>query len=53
LIKKPNKKEKEIYNTHITVKPIELMKKLIEIFSKPQHTILDPFMGSGSTGVAA
>ena len=28
------------------------MKKLIDIFTKPGHVILDPFMGSGTTGVA-
>ncbi len=28
------------------------MKWCIELFSKPGDTILDPFMGSGTTGVA-
>jgi site-specific DNA-methyltransferase (adenine-specific) len=28
------------------------MVKLIEMFTQPNQTILDPFMGSGTTGVA-
>jgi site-specific DNA-methyltransferase (adenine-specific) len=41
-----------LYNNHITVKPIALIKYLISIFSKKGSTILDPFMGSGTTAVA-
>ena len=37
---------------HPTQKPVELMKWCIEKVSKPGDTILDPFMGSGTTGVA-
>jgi len=37
---------------HPTVKPIKLMEKLIEIHSIQNMTILDPFMGSGTTGIA-
>ena len=37
---------------HPTQKPVELMKWCIDIAGNPQ-TILDPFMGSGTTGVAA
>lgn len=40
-------------NVHPTVKPIELMRRIIRGLSKPGHTIVDPFMGSGTTGVAA
>jgi DNA modification methylase len=40
-------------NFHPTVKPIELMRRLIRLVSKPGHTIIDPFLGSGTTGVAA
>ena len=36
---------------HPTQKPSELMMQLVEMFSKEGETILDPFMGSGSTGV--
>lgn len=43
------------YNTnhHPTVKPIRLMEYLIRLITPPGGTVLDPFMGSGSTGVAA
>lgn len=37
---------------HPTQKPVELMKWLIESYSNEGDTILDPFMGSGTTGVA-
>jgi site-specific DNA-methyltransferase (adenine-specific) len=37
---------------HPTEKPVELMKYYIENSSNENDTILDPFMGSGSTGVA-
>lgn len=38
---------------HPTQKPIELMEKIILNSSKPGDVVLDTFMGSGSTGVAA
>jgi site-specific DNA-methyltransferase (adenine-specific)/modification methylase len=40
-------------NTHPTVKPLPLMKWCIEQCKNNPQTILDPFMGSGTTGVAA
>lgn len=40
-------------NIHPTVKPLKLMSYLITIGSRPGDTILDPFMGSGTTGVAS
>jgi DNA modification methylase len=40
-------------NTHPTVKPIELMKYLCRMVTPKGGTVLDPFMGSGSTGMAA
>jgi site-specific DNA-methyltransferase (adenine-specific) len=40
-------------NFHPTVKPIELMRRLIRLVSRPGGTIIDPFMGSGTCGVAA
>jgi site-specific DNA-methyltransferase (adenine-specific) len=40
-------------NTHPTVKPTELMRWLIRLVTPPAGIILDPFGGSGSTGVAA
>ena len=51
LISKPNKEEKGEYNTHITVKPLAIVEHLIKIFSKEKSIILDPFMGSGTTGI--
>ncbi|WP_390549835.1 DNA-methyltransferase [Qipengyuania sp. MTN3-11] len=38
---------------HETQKPQRLMRQLVELFSHEEQTILDPFMGSGTTGVAA
>ncbi len=40
-------------NHHPTVKPIELMRYLIRLVVPPGGTVLDPFSGSGSTGLAA
>jgi len=40
-------------NDHPTVKPIELMRYLCRLITPPGGAILDPFMGSGSTGLAA
>ncbi len=37
---------------HPTCKPVPLMEKYVRILVKPLGTILDPFMGSGTTGVA-
>jgi len=39
-------------NDHATVKPLELMKYLIKLVTQPKGIVLDPFMGSGSTGLA-
>jgi site-specific DNA-methyltransferase (adenine-specific) len=40
-------------NGHATVKPISLMQWLIKLVTPPGGIILDPFLGSGSTGCAA
>ena len=40
-------------NTHPTVKPTDLMRYLCRLITPPHGVILDPFMGSGSTGKAA
>jgi len=40
-------------NFHPTVKPTELMKYLIRLVTPKDGIVLDPFMGSGSTGKAA
>lgn len=51
-VKKPSTKEKGKNNHHLTVKPLRLMQHLIQIFSKQGQMILDPFNGSGTTGLA-
>jgi DNA modification methylase len=40
-------------NTHPTVKPVDLMGWLVRLVCSPGGLVLDPFAGSGSTGVAA
>lgn len=40
-------------NHHPTVKPTQLMRYLCRMVTRPNGVILDPFMGSGSTGKAA
>lgn len=40
-------------NNHPTVKPIKLMEYLCKLVTPPNGKILDPFMGSGTTGIAA
>ena len=42
-----------VKNHHPTVKPTELMRYLVRMVTPPGGTVLDPFMGSGSTGKAA
>ena len=52
--RKPNTGHvQKIRNHHPTVKPTELMKYLCRLVTQPGGTVLDPFMGSGSTGKAA
>ena len=43
----------EYRNTHPTVKPTNLMRYLTRLVTPPGGTVLDPFMGSGSTGRGA
>jgi hypothetical protein len=50
---KTSKRERGEGNNHPTVKPIALMRYLCRLVTPPGGTILDPFMGSGSTGLAA
>ena len=40
-------------NHHPTVKPISLMAYLVRLVTPPNGTVLDPFLGSGTTGCAA
>lgn len=50
---KASKKDRGEGNNHPTVKPINLMKYLCRLVTPPNGIVLDPFCGSGSTGVAA
>ena len=50
---KVGKKERGTGNNHPTMKPIKLMSYLVRLVTPPNGTVLDPFMGSGSTGIAA
>ena len=50
---KTSKRERGEGNNHPTVKPIALMSHLCRLVTPPGGTVLDPFMGSGSTGMAA
>ena len=43
----------QVGNNHPTVKPVELMKYLVRLVTPPNSKVLDPFCGSGSTGMAA
>tara|TARA_R100001440_G_scaffold36469_2_gene55591 strand:- start:5197 stop:6471 length:1275 start_codon:yes stop_codon:yes gene_type:complete len=43
----------EIRNSHPTVKPVKLMRWLIRLVTPKHGIVLDPFTGSGTTGVAA
>jgi len=50
---KASKDDRESDNNHPTVKPTTLMAYLCRLVTPPGGTVLDPFMGSGSTGKAA
>lgn len=41
------------YGKHPTQKPVSLLEKMILLLSNENEVVFDPFMGSGSTGVAA
>lgn len=44
---------KPVGNGHPTVKPIDVMRWLVRLVTPPGGTVLDPFTGSGTTGIAA
>jgi DNA modification methylase len=44
---------RKLGNNHPTVKPVALMRYLIQLVTPAGSRVLDPFMGSGSTGMAA
>lgn len=46
-----NQKDKKLFN-HPTIKPLDITEKIIRNSSKEGQLIYDPFMGSGTTGVA-
>jgi DNA modification methylase len=41
-----------IKNFHPTVKPVKLMQYLVRLVTPPNGKVLDPFCGSGTTGIA-
>lgn len=54
-VAKPSREERNYgveRNGHPTVKPIELMRWLVKLVTPPGGTVLDPFTGSGTTGMA-
>jgi site-specific DNA-methyltransferase (adenine-specific) len=52
-VAKASKSDRGEGNVHPTVKPIKLMEYLIKLVTPEGGIVLDPFMGSGTTGVAA
>src|SRR5690606_9388776 len=50
---KASKKERGEGNNHPTVKPVKLMEYLIKLVTPPKGIVLDPFLGSGTTAIAA
>lgn len=44
---------RDVPSLHPCAKPEALLRKLVKMYSHPGDVVLDPFMGSGSTGVAA
>ncbi|MBR3160140.1 MAG: site-specific DNA-methyltransferase [Atopobiaceae bacterium] len=49
---KASKSDRGSFNTHSTVKPTALMQWLVRLVCPKDGVVLDPFCGSGSTGVA-
>lgn len=50
---KASRSERGDFNDHMTVKPLALMRYLVRLVTRKGGIVLDPFMGSGTTGVAA
>ena len=46
-------KSERLYGKHPTQKPLVLMEHFVKTLTNPGDLVIDPFMGSGSTGVAA
>jgi DNA modification methylase len=51
--KEPHTDGEHIFSSHPTVKPVDLMRYLVTLVTPPGGTVLDPFLGSGTTGIAA
>lgn len=51
-VAKPTREERAQAGGHPTVKPLALMRHLVRIVTPPGGRVLDPFTGSGTTGVA-
>lgn len=49
---KASRKERGEGNLHPTVKPVALMEYLVKLVTPIDGVVLDPFMGSGTTGIA-
>ena len=49
-VEKPDRAK---FNDHLTPKPVRLFEHLIKLFSFERQTVLDPFVGSGTTCIAA
>jgi DNA modification methylase len=52
-VPKASRSERGATNRHPTVKPINLLRWLIRLVTPPRGVVCDPFMGSGTTGMAA
>lgn len=50
---KASRAERGENNSHPTPKPVDLMQWLVRLVTPPGGTVLDPFMGSGTTGIAS
>lgn len=51
-VAKASKKERGEFNNHPTVKPLALIRYLVKLVTPPNGIVLDPFAGSGTTGLA-
>jgi len=47
------KKSEKKYGKHPTQKPEKIIQHFVELLSEENETVLDPFMGSGTTGVVS
>lgn len=48
----PENRSRTMSNFHPTVKPVKLMQYLVRLVTPPNGKVLDPFCGSGTTGIA-